>query len=194
MTKVSYAATRLGEGERTTKVLSSLRVKSRSNYEHLATSAFTGRLNTPRCTRILYRRECTCVAPARETHKSLSVGLRRSNTESLKPCNFVELRIAPHHRGRHLMAAMRTEPAPSACTAVPSTHNFATHCSPLYGESSQFAQVTNEPRYCITLGESCRFYDHPFSALQFEVRFFITGQETRARNPRDARNFRYTVS
>lgn len=136
LTKVSYATTRVGEGERTTKVLSSLRVKSRSNYEHLATSAFTGQLNTPRCTRILYRRECTCVAPARETHKSLSVGLRRSNTESLKPCNFVELRIAPHHRGRHLMAAMRTEPAPSACTAVPSTHNFATHCSPLYGEST----------------------------------------------------------
>jgi len=64
-------------------------VKSRSNYEHLARSAFSGGLNAP------FGRVCMRVCVRKEAQKHFLVG-RRSNTEVVKePRNFVELRIAP---------------------------------------------------------------------------------------------------
>lgn len=83
---------------------------------------------------------------------------RRSNTESLKPCNFVELRNAPPPWTTLNGRSAPTVSSPSLFLSLSSYPQFRV---PLFGgrekERVQFARVTGDVARCITLDESCRF-------------------------------------
>lgn len=82
---------------------------------------------------------------------------RRSNTESLKPCNFVELRNAPPP---WTTVNGRSAPTVSLSFSLSEYHLLFLPAISLFGgrekERVQFARVTGDVAITM-LGESCRF-------------------------------------